>query len=302
MGGRSSGVEHNLAKVGVEGSNPFARSIYLPNHHQGARMTLADHPDASPTAPRALGLEGGHNLRDLGGYHTRSGQRLKWGVLYRSGAISNLTESGQAELRARGIKAICDFRTPHERARVPMNWQGQEVGYHVSERGFSVGSLQSYIAQGGHPQGAMLAAMHDIYRNLPFEQETSYRQLFHLLAQGRVPLLFNCSAGKDRTGLAAALILTVLDVPFETIEHDYTLTNQAIDGLEQMMLADPGYASLSALARDEYMPLLDAHPEYLRLAFEAIEAKHGSVGAYLHDALGVGAVEQASIRALLLED
>jgi protein-tyrosine phosphatase len=265
-------------------------------------MTLADHLDNSLTAPRAMGIEGGHNLRDLGGYRTRGGQRLKWGVLYRSGAISNLTESGRAELRNLGIKTICDFRTPHERARVPMDWQDQEVGYHASERGFSVGSLQSYIAQGGHGQGAMLAAMHDIYRNLPFEQAASYRQLFHLLSQGRVPLLFNCSAGKDRTGLAAGLILYALDVPRETIEHDYTLTNQAIDGLEQMMLSDPGYSGLSTLAREEYMPLLDAHPEYLRIAFEAIEAKHGSIEAYLHDALGVGAGELAAIRALLLED
>jgi len=266
-------------------------------------MTKVEVLDDPLAAPRALPIEGGHNLRDMGGYRTRSGRRLKWGVLYRSGAIGNLTSASREALRRLGIMEICDFRTPHERERVPMDWHaGQNVGYHASELGISIGSLQSFIAQSWHQPGAMRDAMHSIYRKLPFEQARSYRQLLHLLSTGRVPLLFNCSAGKDRTGLAAALILYMLDVPRETIEHDYTLTNQAIDGLEQMMLGDPGYSGLSTLPREAYMPLLDAHPEYLRIAFDAIEQKHGSIGQYLHDELGVGAAELEKIRALLLED
>ena len=266
-------------------------------------MTKAEVLDDPLAAPRALAIEGGHNLRDMGGYRTRSGRRLKWGVLYRSGAISNLTSTSREALRRLGIMAICDFRTPHERERVPMDWHaGQNVGYHASELGISIGSLQSFIAQGGHQPGAMRDAMHAIYRKLPFEQAGSYRQLFHLLSTGRVPLLFNCAAGKDRTGLAAALILYALDVPRETIEHDYTLTNQVIEELETTMRHDSGYAGLATLPREEYLPLLEAHPEYLGIAFGAIEQKHGSIGQYLHDELGVGAAELEKIRALLLED
>jgi len=266
-------------------------------------MTKAEVLDDPLAVPRALPVEGGHNLRDMGGYLTRGGKRVKWGVLYRSGAISNLTSSSREAMRRLGIVAICDLRTPHERDRMPMDWHvGQDVGYHACELGISIGNLQRFIAQGGHRPGAMRDAMHGIYRNLPFEQAKGYRQLFHLLSTGHVPLLFNCSAGKDRTGLAAALILYALDVPRETIEHDYTLTNQVIGELETMMRRDSGYAGLATLPREEYLPLLDAHPEYLSIAFDAIAQKHGSIGQYLHGELGVGAAELEKIRALLLED
>ncbi|MCB5943349.1 tyrosine-protein phosphatase [Acidocella sp. KAb 2-4] len=264
-------------------------------------MAETDTADDPLTTPRALAIEGGHNLRDMGGYRTRTGQRVKWGILYRSGAITSLTESSRAALHRLGIAAICDLRTPGERARVPMDWhEGSAIPYHASDLELSIGNLQNFVSPTGGRAGAMRAAMHGIYRNLPFEQAASYRRIFHLLAQGQVPLLFNCAAGKDRTGLAAALILYTLDVPRETIEHDYILTNQAIAELEATMLRDVHFAGVAALGREEYLPLLDANPEYLSIAFRAIEEKHGSIDNYLHDALGVGAAELKKLRELLL--
>ena len=270
MSGRSSGVEHNLAKVGVEGSNPFARSNFPPGSTglasrvfalpsgrsqippAGARMTKAEVLDDPLAAPRALAIEGGHNLRDMGGYRTRSGRRLKWGMLYRSGAISNLTSTSREALRRLGIMAICDFRTPHERERVPMDWYAGRMSATTPRNAASA----SAACKASSPKAGISQARCAM-RCTPstascLSNRPGYRQLFHLLSTGHVPLLFNCAAGKDRTGLAAALILDALDVPRETIEHDYTLTNQVIGELETTMRRDFGYAGLATLPREEY--------------------------------------------------
>ena len=256
----------------------------------------------APEKPRNLPVTGGHNLRDLGGYKTSDGRHVKWHTLYRSGAIFRLTEDDRAYMRQLGITAICDLRTPEERQRKPMNWHdGLDVHYFGGVALVSAGELERMIDSGTLEQASMMEMIHEVYRKLPFEQAQSYRHLFHMLAQGRVPLLFNCSAGKDRTGIAAALVLTALGVPRETIAHDYTLTNAAIDGLEQMMRRDPRYAGLNKMAREDYLPLLDAHPSYLEIAFGEIERQCGSVAAYMENTLGAGPAEIEAIRSYLLE-
>jgi protein-tyrosine phosphatase len=125
--------------------------------------------------------------------------------------------------------------------------------------------------------------------------------LFRLLVQGRVPLLFNCTAGKDRTGIAAALILYSLGVPRPTIEHDYALTEREIEKLLGILLADPRYAPLAGLPREIYLPLFRADPRYLAIAFHEMEQRHGSIDGYLQTELGVGPEQLAALRELLLQ-
>jgi len=251
---------------------------------------------------RALGIEGGHNLRDLGGYEAADGRRVKWGLLYRSGVIRHGDDAARAALLGLGITAICDLRTPQERAHRPMDWHDTgATRYLTGDYELSAGNLDQLIAQEETTPEAMVRVMQTVYRELPFEQAPGYRSLFGQLLTGRVPLLFNCTAGKDRTGVAAALILHTLGVKRAAIEHDYTLTDAVIGRLEAILLADARYAGLQAKPRKVYLPLLTADPGYLAIAFAAMEERHGTIEGYLSAALGVGPAETAALRGLLLE-
>lgn len=239
----------------------------------------------------------------MGGYRTATGRQLKWRVLYRAGAIYGLPEASRAALRSLGIRAICDLRTPGERAHRPMDWhQGLAVEYYGGVPLESGARLEHVLTEGTALRAHMRTRMQNIYRALPFEQAPSYRHLFAQLAAGQVPLLFNCSAGKDRTGVAAALLLTALGVPRETILADYLLSNESTAGL-QAMLADrnPHYATLLAADPGALDPVLTADETYLELAFDEIMRSFGSFDAYLARHLEVGPAELDKIRAHLLD-
>jgi protein-tyrosine phosphatase len=179
---------------------------------------------------RQLPLAGGCNFRDLGGYATKDGRRVKWHSLYRSGAMDRLSDAHFAQLRTLGLRTICDFRSQDERTNAPTSWERLEgVRYWSRDYHHGIGDLNRLLAADTITLAGDRAVMSDIYRRLPLEQEAAYRELFAMLARGELPLLFNCSAGKDRTGLAAALVLTALGVPYDLIVEDYELSNVAFD-------------------------------------------------------------------------
>ena len=255
--------------------------------------------DRAPS--RVVPIAGSHNLRDMGGYETADGRKLKWGTLYRSGVMAQLTDADRREFRELGIVAIYDLRATQERARRPTDWHhGEAIQYHSREYEMSIGALDEMIARGTLVKEEFMRMIHDAYRDLPFEQADSYRELFALLVAGRVPLLFNCTAGKDRTGIAAALILHALGVPRKTIDHDYSLTELAMNHLESILFSDPRYAPLAALPRENYLPMFRADPDYLTIAFAEIERRHYSIVNYLDAVLGVGPREIEALREALL--
>jgi protein-tyrosine phosphatase len=238
----------------------------------------------------------------MGGYETSDGRHVKWGVLYRSGVLGDVSEAARAQFLELGIRTIFDLRTNGERGRRPNNWHHQtQINYLSRNYEYSVGSLDSLIRRGDFAVPALIQAVQDDYRELPFEQSASYRELFRLLIAGRAPLLFNCMAGKDRTGVAAALILFALGVPRQTIEHEYSLTEAHIHELTAIFRVDSRYAALAALPPDRYMPVLQADPANLALAFKEIERRHGSTEAYFDTVLGVGERQIALLRDQLLE-
>jgi protein-tyrosine phosphatase len=250
---------------------------------------------------RLIPITGSHNLRDMGGYRTVDGREVKWGTLYRSGVMAELTDSDHAEFRRLGIVVIYDLRANKERKRRPTEWHhGEKIEYYSRDYELSVGALDQLIQKGNLEADAFIEIIHDAYRELPFEQADSYRELFRLLVSGHVPLLFNCTAGKDRTGIAAALILTALGVPRATIDHDYSLTELVMEKLITVLLSDPRYAPLAQLPREDYLPILRADPSYLAIAFHEIERRYDSVTGYLDAVLGVGAREIEALREVLL--
>jgi len=248
---------------------------------------------------RVLPLEGGRNFRDLGGYATRDGRRLRWGRLYRSGSMAGLTEAAYAQLAEMGLRVICDLRTTSERRTMPVDWgRVPNLSYWARDYELSFGDLRNLLASDLPTGEQARAAMTAVYRELPFEQAGAYGELFRRLANGEAPLVFNCSAGKDRTGVAAALILSALGVPAETILEDYLLTKfVAYD-----RMASATAAQLAHLAPEVIDAILGVEVDYIRAAFEAIEAAHGSIEAYLQERVGVTAAVLEQLQAQLLED
>lgn len=256
-------------------------------------------------AERVLPLEGGRNFRDLGGYRTADGRGVRWGLLYRSGAMAGLTDADYRYLAALGIRTVCDFRSSDERRREPLRWRSSEAP-HVLARDYTMDASGFVALMTGRPRPEDLTAgMARMYERTPYEYAADYRAMFAELLAGSVPLAFNCSAGKDRTGVAAALILVALGVPRETVIEDYLLSNEAAN-MEGVITGvtgeqDPARAALARMPPEVRRLLTGVEREWLEGAFRGIEAQDGSIEAYLERRLGIGPGAIAALRARYLE-
>ena len=266
-------------------------------------------PDARLQVNRLVALEGGRNFRDLGGYATRDGRHVRWGHLYRSGVMSYLTDADRLRLDGLGLRTLCDFRSPGERKREPTNWPAPGVQVLHWDYDFRNVSLRAVLADVTELTAETThRCMTELYRRLPTLFARPYADLFSKLAQRESPLVFHCAAGKDRTGLAAALILISLGVPRDSVLDDYMLTDSVVD-LEASLFEHPRtsigvgdeHAHLRRVDREARAPLLQARPEYLQAAIDRIEGDHRSVEAYLREGLGVTDEMLRDIRDHLLE-
>lgn len=260
------------------------------------------------TQPRVFDLPGSCNLRDFGGYDTTDGRRVRAGRLLRSGVLHKLTPAAVAELRAMDVRAVCDLRRAEERRLHPnpvfgdacrtFEWDSAVESSPIRERSFAESpSLED-----------ARRAMVGMYERLPYLLQPRLAGAFAAIAHaGEGAALIHCSAGKDRTGVAVALVLEVLGVPRETIVADYVYTNEATD-LAAQLLGDgaPGAGLAATAAPILALPtlartaVLEAHPSYLAAAFAAIDARHGSVERYLREELQLDAALPAELRRRLL--
>jgi protein-tyrosine phosphatase len=257
---------------------------------------------------RIIDLEGGRNFRDLGGYAAADGRRIRWCRVFRSGVMSYLTDRDHLQLVPLGIRTVCDFRSPREREREPIRWGAAPVQVLHWDYDPREVSLRAFMTGQEISPEASRSTMTALYRKLPKLFKIQYAALFERLAAGELPLAFNCAAGKDRTGLAAALVLTALGVAREDVMADYVLTDTAVD-LEKELFAHStssvglgdDHSYLHQVSPEARRPLLRALPEYLEAAFEQIEADHGSTARYLENELDVDAPRLERLRTRLLE-
>ena len=256
-------------------------------------------------AQRVLPLEGGKNFRDLGGYRTGDGKAVKWRVLFRSGSPSDLTAADEKALEGFGIRTVCDLRANTEREDEPNRWAAHaKLDYWTRDYAMDLSMLGTALGEPQPSPAKSHAAMIALYQVLPEQQATSYTAIFRYLADGKVPLAFNCSAGKDRTGLGAALILHALGIPRETILADYALSDKIVDyraELAKDAQNSDSAAKMAAMPWPVVEPLMASDPTYLEAAFAAIEQRYGSLDLYLEKRLGLSAEMRASLRRNLLE-
>jgi protein-tyrosine phosphatase len=247
-----------------------------------------------PDSPaRHLDLAGASNFRDLGGYLARDGRAVRWRQIFRSNHLGHLTEADIEVLRDLGIRSAFDFRGAEERVVAMCCFQ--EITVHsLPIEPTVVAALRARRASGTALSSAdALEVMRESYRGYVRQNTPHFRTLFAHLLEDRAPLVIHCTAGKDRTGFACALILHVLGVPDAVIAEDYLLTNR-------FYRRDPGASS--DLPEEVGQVLGRVETSFLGAAFDAIGADYGDLENYLSEGLGLGAAERASLQARYLED
>ncbi|MBI1200752.1 MAG: protein-tyrosine-phosphatase [Phenylobacterium sp.] len=265
---------------------------------------LRDEADGKVTrvGERLLPLLQGSNFRDLGGYPAAGGRHVKWGLFFRSGATPLLTREDAAKIQALGLHEMVDLRSNEERVLAPSKIEGVE---YVAV-GYSMTNLM--------PKGAITAdRMAALYQGFPDLLKPQLKILFADLVRGDGPVVYNCSAGQDRTGFATALILSALGVPRDVIVADYHLSTEYRRPEFEMPKIDPAMAASNPTAamfasfqKDpnaaKPMPLYSAeHRSLILYALDAVEQRYGSVEAYLDKELGVSAADIEKLRAEYLE-
>ena len=254
------------------------------------------------TTSRHIPFEGAPNFRDYGGYQTMDGRIIKWRQLFRSGQLSRLTDRDQEQFSRLDIRLVFDFRRDDEREKdpslLPTSRLPETVPLPINP-GSAVGFLDN-IAGGNMDSQAMVGFMCDINKEFVIDQADKYHQMFaYLLNHDEGGSLVHCAAGKDRTGFAAAMILSALGVSRDTIFADYMLT-------ADYLLVDKEIARVSKKyqwpGEPEVMrPMLEVRSDYLQSAFDIIDAQFPLVDDYLQEVLGVGQYERDWLRSRYLE-
>lgn len=230
------------------------------------------------------------NFRDLGGYTTADGRTTRWRTLYRADSLGRLTgEDDQRRFRDLGIGTVIDLRYPWEiaaKGRLPPAEGVTWLNLSIEHRTYDQAQID--------PELDPWRYLADRYAEVAADGTAELRQAIETIAAGRAPLVFHCASGKDRTGLLAALVLALLDVPVETIAEDFALTELATPALRARWHADnPG--------RQLRWPGYGRAPAEIILTFLAeLSAGHGSVHRYAAERLQLDNSVVGALRTRLL--
>jgi protein-tyrosine phosphatase len=244
---------------------------------------------------RRLPLEGAVNFRDLGGYPAEGGRRLRWRQLYRADSLADLTAADLDAVAALGLRTVCDFRLPDEAAKKPDRLPAANPPRMVAIGFLPEGTLDMLAAIGaGRLDAAAIEAevLHH-YSAFARDHTAEYARFFALLLEAEaLPLLMHCTSGKDRTGFAAAAVLTVLGTPRAVIVEDYALTNAWRRDIRHLF-ANP--VDPAALHR-----LTTADPAYIAAALDEIDRAFGGRDGWC-EAMGLDRAARAELAARLTE-
>jgi protein-tyrosine phosphatase len=239
---------------------------------------------------RRVVLEGLHNFRDLGGYATTDGRRVRWGRIYRSDALHRMTAGDVARIRALGIASVIDLRAPDEVAHVGVG--------RIDELGACYRNLPTRpaIFADGRP---VAPTAPERYLGYLSEGPTCFAGVVEALASpDGTPAVFFCNAGKDRTGVVASMVLSLLGVPDDVVAADYARTQDALDAIQAASRRD--YPADVTAWRNLSPDMRYARADTMH-AFLALVREHlGGWAAYL-DALGVDRAALPAMRDSLLE-
>ncbi len=267
------------ADVRITGLDPDTRYYFEVVPADGPRTVISE---------RRVQLEGGVNFRDLGGYRTIDGRRIKWGRIFRSDHLGRLTGRDVFVLQKMGIRLVCDFRTPAEIKKLPDRYPRDDLAktlhlpvqhgesdpadtFDRIKKGDIDWMTEEYMIQGYIKNIENFAPM--------------WAKFFQSLAEpSNRPLVFHCTGGKDRAGVAAALVLLVLDVPGETIIQDHGLSNLYIAAVLETI-----YERIRDMGVDpnDISAYFTAPQNAIKAALKHLTGAYGSAASYLIETAGV---------------
>ncbi|MFF2810602.1 tyrosine-protein phosphatase [Streptomyces sp. NPDC058000] len=263
---------------------------------------------AAPT-PRSMGLRDAPNARDLGGYRTADGHQVRHGVVYRADALNHLTPAEQQTLTRDGITQDLDFRSPAEvaTARDALPAGVRRTALPVYDPGADLSrTMGTLLAGGPAAQQQALGAgkavrMMDAYYAWLVKDPAAgkaFGAAARAVADGRTPVLYHCTQGKDRTGWMSAVLLTAAGVPRATVDQDYLASNHYLQASNDRQLAQlraAGKVKDPALLE----PVLGVRESYLNAAFNEVTTAYGSFDGYLRKGLGLDRATEQKLRQRL---
>lgn len=280
-----------------------ARLTGLPPARRHQFRLRDQHGNEAVVTERRLGMQGTPNFRDFGGYNTTDGRRVRWGYMYRSGQLNNLTEQDLELLDSLQLDLVCDFRRLEEQETEPSRLPTARPP-RIASLPIVPGSNSRFLEEANQHLGeydAMYRFMIEINQDFADRQRHTYARMFReILDTEDARFLVHCAAGKDRTGFAAALVLLALGVPRDTVMADYLLTARYFTPDTQLARLQRKY-DMEHLDAAAILPMLEVHDVYLDRGLDFITANYGSLQEYLSQALGVGPTELEELRRRYLE-
>jgi len=253
----------------------------------------------------ALGVANVPNLRDMGGYQTRDGGEVARGLVYRSNAFAGMSAEDIKKIELLGLRNDYDLRVAAEAKAAPDELPAN-VRHHLLNvmadvkptalpdiNGLLRKPKEANVVLGDGKVEALFIAGYREFVTLP-SANRAYRTLFISLAKSKnLPAVFHCASGKDRTGWAAAALLTLLGVPKETVIADYMRTNEYL--LPQSASVIDGFV---AAGGDRAIPeaVIGVKPEYLQASFDEMQKRYGTIEAYFAKGLGIDSAGQQALR------
>ena len=261
---------------------------------------------AHPVPGTQLDFAGGTNFRELGGYEADEGKHVKWGQIWRGIPTCKLTgEADRAKLDALGLRLILDLRSVEEAKKepdyVPDGARLVQICGLCAEDGheiaFAPGDIDRLMASA--PEGYDVPRV--LYRRM-LTGNKAFKELFRALEAGETPILFHCSAGKDRTGVAAMLILLALGASDETICADYAQTNVCRRAeIEAVMQEHADEIAADPSCRNHYYRMAGVEPELAPFVLDTIRSQFGSAENYLEAEYGLTPARLMRLRRMYLE-
>jgi protein-tyrosine phosphatase len=239
---------------------------------------------------RLIALEGAVNFRDLGGYDAGGGTRTRWRTLFRADGLGELTEADLSVLRALGIRTVIDLRSGSEFERGRFDVDAHPVAFHHFPFIDQLPDAQEFDRRPGLLGAQYLEMVRDAGGQILAALEV-------LAAPDALPAVFHCTAGKDRTGVLSAIVLSLLGVDEPTVVADYALSGEAIQRLRAKLLVKYPEGRETIENIDE---VFSADPAQMELLLDHVRDRYGSVRAYI-EGLGAGPGLVEGLRRALLE-
>lgn len=254
------------------------------------------------TSTRALSTI---NFRDIGGLRTEDGQVVRSGLFYRSEGPASFLDAHLAELRALGVRTVCDLRSDGEREASPHDWCGPEcrILNLVMNTDMRAQGKEAWKRLHADPSAAKLRrVINESYRAMPGALLPHLHSIVSALSDGQTPLVLHCTAGKDRTGVAVALILTLLGVRKSDIDADYAKTALFMSDPRLVASVEEVWGRNLGVRPDAEMLalMMGIDQAHLAAAFEEVEARWGGVPAYFA-AGGIDEAAQVRFRTMMIE-